>query len=127
MVLDVVVGQPLQIVDTLKYKTDGNVPAKAILTGDEQSPGILLKLILFEDQFTIVEVQHPVLLKYNKNSFGEGVFITVFNTGVLQDFVDVGVGVGVTKQGFIVGVGVGVGVGFTTLHGFIPVQVLQSL
>ena len=127
MVLDVVVGQPLQIVDTLKYKTDGNVPAIVILTGDEQSPEILSKLMLFEDQFTIVEVQHPVLLKYNKNWFGEGVFITVFNTGVLHNFVGVGVGVGVTKQGFIVGVGVGVGVGFTTLQGFIPVQVLQSL
>jgi hypothetical protein len=82
--------------------------------------------MLSDDQFTIDELQHPVLLKYTKNVLPL-VFITVFNTGVLQDFVGVGVGVGVTKQGFIVDVGVGVGVGFTILQGFIPVQVLQSL
>ena len=82
--------------------------------------------MLSNDQFTIDELQHPVLVKYNKNVLPV-VFITVFNTGVLHNFVGVGVGVGVTKQGFCVDVGVGVGVGLTILQGFIPVQVLQSL
>ena len=82
--------------------------------------------MLSNDQFTIDELQHPVLVKYNKNVLPV-VFITVFNTGVLHNFVGVGVGVGVTKQGFCVGVGVGVGVGLISLQGNLPVQVLQSL
>jgi hypothetical protein len=50
---------------------------------------------------------------------------TVFNSGLTQSFLVVGVGVGVTKQGFCVDVGVGVGVSLITSQGYFERQNLQ--
>ena len=87
-----------------------------ILLGDIHPPALLFQVILSKDQLTKIVEQGPVTVKYIKNVLPL-VFNTVFKTGATQFLLIVGVGVGVTKQGFSVLVGVGVGVGLTSLHG----------